>query len=96
MLSHRGEERRSWRCTLLGCDWETRKAYDYCAACGGARWHVAAARSALPAEARRILPFGSASLSLATLRAGFCGALGLLDCEGSELFVDLEGVTDAA
>ena len=97
MLWHRGEQGRSWRCSLLGCDWETRRAYDYCVGCGASRWHIASAWSTPPAASATGALFGWPSIyqPLVDVRVRLLEVLGLVDCEGSELFVDVAETSDA-
>ena len=71
------------RCWLLGCDWEPRRAYDYCRGCGAARWHLAAAYGHEPSAVR-----GTGEGAVRVLRERGRRVLGLIDCEGSELFCD--------
>ena len=84
-----------WRCRAVGCDWERRKAYDYCRHCRAARWHIAArtASTDVPSGSLTLVDRGRSAAG------GWVQAVqGLLDLdwEGSELFVDPADLAEAA
>lgn len=57
-----------------------------CPVCGAARWHLVAAHTPpVPIVGGALDPVAGA---LTTLRTSISGALALIDCEGSELFID--------